>query len=57
MMELNKYDLILWVADLFYRNRFNDEFCKHCMFRNDLQCIDCHNRQKVVNELLKKYNL
>jgi hypothetical protein len=58
MMELNKYDLILWVADLFYRNRFSDEFCKHCMFlRDDNQCIDCHNKQKVVNALLKKYNL
>ena len=56
-MELNKYDLAEWVAEIFYENRFNNEFCGHCMFRNDLQCIDCHNKNKVIKELIKKYNL
>jgi hypothetical protein len=57
-MELNKYDLAEWVADLFYENRFNDDFCKHCMFLiDDDDCVDCHNKQKVMNELIKKYNL
>lgn len=55
MMELNKYDLILWVADMIIKS--GDEFCEYCMFKNDLQCPDCHNKQKLVNELLKKYNL
>jgi hypothetical protein len=53
-MQLNKYDLILWVADMIIREDFH--FCKHCMFFTDLYC-PCLNRQELVNALLKKYNL
>jgi hypothetical protein len=54
-MQLNKYDLILWVADMIIRS--DNSFCKHCMFYSDLHCPNCWDRQKLVNELLKKYNL
>ncbi len=56
-MESNKYDLLEWVADMLYKNRFSDEFCEHCMFLRDGKCVDCHNKQKLIKELIKKYNL
>ena len=57
-MELNKYDLVLWVADLIIDNFYKYEFCNlYCPFHNDQKCPECHNRQKLVNALLKKYNL
>ena len=58
MMEFNKYDLVLWVADLIFDNFYKYEFCNlYCPFHNDQKCPECHNRQKIVNALLKKYNL
>ena len=58
MMELNKYDLILWVADIIWNHQV---LCNQCMFYNECgrknkDCI-CYNKTKLVNELLKKYNL
>lgn len=57
-MELNKYDLVLWVADLIFEHFYDYEFCNCCcLFHNDKKCPECHNKQKLINELLKKYNL
>lgn len=56
-MKLNKYDLAEWIAELI-SSTSNDEICEHCMFGCDnVLCVDCHNKQKVMNELIKKYNL
>ena len=55
MMELNKYDLAEWVADMIINS--DNEFCNHCMFISDLQCPACWDKQKVIKELIKKYNL
>lgn len=57
-MELNKYDLVLWVADLIIDHFYDYEFCNRCcLFHDDPKCPECHNKQKLVNALLKKYNL
>lgn len=55
-MELNKYDLAEWVAELI-SSTSDDEICEDCMFKCGNVCVDCHNKQKVMNELIKKYNL
>ena len=55
-MELNKYDLAEWVAELI-SSTSDDEICDYCMFLRDDKCVDCHNKNKVIKELIKKYNL
>lgn len=55
-MKLNKYDLAEWVAELI-SSTSDDEICKYCMFECDDVCANCHNKQKVMNELIRKYNL
>ncbi len=57
-MQLNKYDLLEWVADLIFDHFYDYEFCNRCcLFHDDQKCPKCHSRQELVNALLKKYNL
>jgi hypothetical protein len=53
MMELNKYDLVEWVADMICKYHV---LCRHCMFKCH-NYPECYNRENLINELLKKYNL
>lgn len=53
-IQENKYDLVEWVADMICKYHV---LCKHCMFLRDDKCVDCHNKNKVIKELIKKYNL
>lgn len=54
MMQLNKYDLILWVAKMITENHI---FCRDCMFKCRNGRPKCYDKKEIVNELLKKYNL
>jgi hypothetical protein len=54
-MELNKYDLAEWVAELISTS--DSTICDHCMFKCENVCAECHNKNKLIKELIKKYNL
>jgi hypothetical protein len=55
-MELNKYDLAEWVAELI-SSTSDDEICEHCMFECGDVCADCHKKQLLMERIVKKYNL
>lgn len=52
MMELNKYDLVEWVADILVK-----ECPLSCMFGRNCKFPECNNKEKIIKELIKKYNL
>lgn len=50
-MELNKYDLVEWVADIINKGRVR---CANCIF--EYKCNDyfvCTNKELLIKELLK----
>lgn len=55
MMELNKYDLVEWVVELIIRSDYH--LCKHCMFLCHDHCPNCWEKDLLIKELIKKYNL
>lgn len=55
-MELNKYDLAEWVAELI-SSTSDDEICEHCMLECDDICGNCYNKQLLMEKIVKKYNL
>jgi hypothetical protein len=64
MMELNKYDLVEWVADMILRHDYI--ICQHCIFEcnknkkklKDFNMPVCYyNKNRLIKELIKKYNL
>ena len=52
-MEMNKYDLVEWVAEIIATSGL--EICDKCMFKNE--CFICSDKETLIKELLKKYNL